>query len=65
MLLAGIMHVLLNSPFNLISGHLDDILRTIEWIVDLQDKTGNWSTKAPGKYGREASDLVQYVSTFG
>ncbi|KAJ7489544.1 hypothetical protein FB451DRAFT_1225202 [Mycena latifolia] len=44
---AGILHVLLLCPANIIHPYMDSILRTVEWLIGCQDADGNWPSAAP------------------
>ncbi|KAL1751937.1 hypothetical protein FB107DRAFT_266034 [Schizophyllum commune] len=45
---AGILHMLLQCPPHLLSPDAcADVWATIAWLLRLQDKDGNWRTKAP------------------
>ncbi|KAF5366296.1 hypothetical protein D9758_005798 [Tetrapyrgos nigripes] len=56
---AGILHVLLMCPTQLISAYVAEMLGTIEWLIDLQDKEGNWPSSF-GKSRDHENDLVQW-----
>lgn len=63
MIAAGILHILLLCPSTVISSeYRPDIVETIMWLVSLQDKDGNWPSKAPPN--ESANELVQPVSHF-
>ncbi|KAF7419504.1 hypothetical protein PC9H_002095 [Pleurotus ostreatus] len=61
---AGILHMLLMIPGRILQKHSEDILGTIDWLIRIQDTTGNWPTKAPDVDDivdpAESSDLVQW-----
>ncbi|KAG6901644.1 hypothetical protein C0995_009643 [Termitomyces sp. Mi166 len=44
---AGILFVLWNCPFSVVEAYSGNLVKTLEWLVDLQDSTGNWPSKAP------------------
>ena len=57
---AGILQLLLSCPYFLIQKHIWDIIKTAEWLADLQEKDGNWPSKCPDKYDRISdNELVQ------
>ncbi|KAJ7856661.1 hypothetical protein B0H14DRAFT_2752355 [Mycena olivaceomarginata] len=58
---AGILHILLLCPEDVIHPYMESILLTIEWLIGCQDVHGNWPTAAPTGYptGRD-NDLVQW-----
>ncbi|KAJ8514512.1 hypothetical protein ONZ45_g7966 [Pleurotus djamor] len=45
--IAGILHVLLLVPTQLLVPHYEKILQAVEWLLELQDISGNWPTAAP------------------
>ncbi|KAJ7250599.1 hypothetical protein C8J57DRAFT_1078520 [Mycena rebaudengoi] len=61
---AGILHVLLLCPADVIQPHIPAILSTVEWLLDCQDANGNWPTKAPTSTDRSSAvaenDVVQW-----
>ncbi|KAF9488789.1 hypothetical protein BDN71DRAFT_1402742 [Pleurotus eryngii] len=61
---AGILHTLLMIPGHILQKHSEEILGTIDWLIQIQDTTGNWPTKAPDVDEivdtAESSDLVQW-----
>ncbi|KAJ3513534.1 hypothetical protein NLJ89_g2891 [Agrocybe chaxingu] len=58
--LTGILQILLSCPSSLVQKHLPVIFRTLSWLVDIQDESGNWPTKCPTQLGVSGdSDLVQ------
>ncbi|KAJ3914365.1 lanthionine synthetase C-like protein [Lentinula edodes] len=57
---AGILHVLLMCPVDMIEPYISDILKTIEWLTTYQDDDGNWPTSLKQRY-TQPNDLVQYV----
>ncbi|KAF9004573.1 hypothetical protein BDQ17DRAFT_1241177 [Cyathus striatus] len=63
---AGILHVLLSCPANLLAKYIQDIVATVDWLIACQDKTGNWPSTAPGKQELqeddpdEAGELIQW-----
>ncbi|KAI0353316.1 hypothetical protein OH77DRAFT_619046 [Trametes cingulata] len=42
----GILHVVLHAPSRIIAPHWSKILSTVEWLLAIQDPSGNWPTKA-------------------
>lgn len=61
---AGILHILLLCPADIIRPYMVHILRTVEWLIGCQDADGNWPTTAPtGTHTEHGSgkELVQYV----
>ncbi|KAJ3900003.1 hypothetical protein F5879DRAFT_974483 [Lentinula edodes] len=58
---AGILHVLLMCPVEMIEPYISDILQTIEWLTTYQDNDGNWPTSLKQRY-TQPNDLVQYRS---
>jgi len=57
--LAGILQMLLSCPFAVIRKHVPDIFNTVQWLVDIQDQSGNWPTKSPSRTHSADNDLVQ------
>ncbi|KAF7324873.1 Lanthionine synthetase c family protein [Mycena kentingensis (nom. inval.)] len=59
--IAGILHVLLLCPRQTVQPHMPTILKTIEWLIECQDSTGNWPTTAPlpGNHNNDKG-LVQW-----
>ncbi|KAJ7176502.1 hypothetical protein C8R46DRAFT_1076541 [Mycena filopes] len=55
---AGILHILLLCPADIIGSHMDSILHTVEWLIGCQDPQGNWPTAAP-------LDFTEYRSGHG
>lgn len=55
---AGILQMLVSCPAEVIASYVDDILYTVEWLIGIQDETGNWpsSFKLKKNMGNE---LVQ------
>ncbi|KAJ3849145.1 hypothetical protein EV368DRAFT_47922, partial [Lentinula lateritia] len=56
---AGILHVLLMCPVEMIKPYISDILQTIEWLTTYQDNDGNWPTSLKQRY-TQPNDLVQW-----
>ncbi|KAJ7026147.1 hypothetical protein C8F04DRAFT_1126326 [Mycena alexandri] len=59
---AGILHILLLCPADIVHPHMESILRTVEWLIGCQDTHGNWPTAAPldpAEY-RSDKELVQW-----
>lgn len=58
--------MILMIPGHILQKHSEDILGTIDWLIRIQDATGNWPTKAPAVDEivdtAESSDLVQCVA---
>jgi hypothetical protein len=46
-LTAGILHILLLCPEDVIHPYMESILLTVEWLIGCQDVHGNWPTAAP------------------
>ncbi|KAF8641391.1 hypothetical protein AX16_010010 [Volvariella volvacea WC 439] len=44
---AGILQLLLYTPRAVSSPYYREIMDTIDWLLDLQDTSGNWPSKAP------------------
>ncbi|PIL27270.1 hypothetical protein GSI_10417 [Ganoderma sinense ZZ0214-1] len=44
--LAGILHMIIHAPPQIIAPHWDKVLRTVEWLLTIQDPLGNWPSKA-------------------
>ncbi|KAJ7832201.1 hypothetical protein B0H13DRAFT_242264 [Mycena leptocephala] len=44
---AGILHILLLCPADVIRPYMESILLTVEWLIGCQDVHGNWPTAAP------------------
>ena len=63
-LVAGILHILLLCPPTIVAPHMSAILQTIEWLISLQDASGNWpsSARQSSRRASEENELVQYVS---
>ncbi|GLB41306.1 putative lanthionine synthetase C-like protein [Lyophyllum shimeji] len=59
---AGILHVLWNCPKNVLDPYVGDLAGTLEWLLDCQDSSGNWPSKAPDgvRDPLVTSDLVQW-----
>jgi len=68
---AGILHILLLCPADVIHPYMESILLTVEWLIGCQDMHGNWpttvptrdSTSAPARYSTGSgggNDLVQW-----
>ncbi|KAJ4474009.1 hypothetical protein C8J55DRAFT_518689 [Lentinula edodes] len=55
---AGILHVLLMCPVDMIEPYISDILQTIEWLTTYQDDDGNWPTSL--KQRTQPNDLIQW-----
>lgn len=58
---AGILQMLWSCPSHIVLPYMSDMLGTLMWLVGLQDKSGNWPTKAPKVRGdlEGAHELVQ------
>ncbi|KAJ7471310.1 hypothetical protein B0H11DRAFT_2041228 [Mycena galericulata] len=58
---AGILHILLLCPGDIIRPYMPSILGTVEWLIGCQDGNGNWPTSAP-RVGTFLNDneLVQW-----
>ncbi|KAG6877626.1 hypothetical protein C0993_005538 [Termitomyces sp. T159_Od127] len=51
----------LGAAHGLVEPYSGDLVRTFEWLVDLQDPAGNWPSKAPdGAVVEHKNDLVQW-----
>ncbi|KAG6810344.1 hypothetical protein H0H92_012350 [Tricholoma furcatifolium] len=59
---AGILLMLWSSPFNIVEPYSDEMLSTLDWLITLQDPTGNWPSKAPNDYDNLSVDneLIQW-----
>ncbi|KAG6907785.1 hypothetical protein DXG01_007392 [Tephrocybe rancida] len=59
---AGILFVLWSCPFSVLEPYADDLLQTLAWLVDVQDPTGNWPSKAPDNTNTHArpNKLIQW-----
>ncbi|KAJ7198809.1 hypothetical protein GGX14DRAFT_468927 [Mycena pura] len=59
---AGILHILLLCPADVVRPHMPSILRTAEWLIGIQRDTGNWPTAAPSASASGSTDeeLVQW-----
>ncbi|RDB29807.1 LanC-like protein 3 [Hypsizygus marmoreus] len=60
---AGILHILWHCPRDVLAPYRLEMLSTLEWLVNLQDASGNWPTKAPGVFDHhhgEDNELVQW-----
>ncbi|KAG6816715.1 hypothetical protein H0H87_003575 [Tephrocybe sp. NHM501043] len=57
---SGILLALWNCPFNVVEPYVDDLVKTLEWLVHTQDQTGNWPSKAPDNAYRCDNELVQW-----
>ncbi|KAK7052535.1 Lanthionine synthetase c family protein [Favolaschia claudopus] len=59
--LAGILHMLLLCPEDVILPYMDSILLTVEWLIGCQDIEGNWPAAAPtGHPTGTTKELVQW-----
>jgi hypothetical protein len=59
---AGILHILLLCPADVIRPYMESILLTVEWLIGCQDVHGNWPTAAPiDDSTSNGEHLVQYV----
>ncbi|KAF5391212.1 hypothetical protein D9757_003075 [Collybiopsis confluens] len=56
---AGILHVILLCPLNIIESYVPDILQTIEWLTHVSDDDGNWPSSMKQGYPR-SNNLVQW-----
>ncbi|KAG6886848.1 hypothetical protein C0992_002028 [Termitomyces sp. T32_za158] len=57
---AGILFVLWNCPLRVVEPYSEDLVKTFEWLVDLQDSAGNWPSKAPDcTVAENKNELVQ------
>ncbi|KAF8218307.1 hypothetical protein K438DRAFT_1914254 [Mycena galopus ATCC 62051] len=57
---AGILHILLLCPADIILPYMESILLTVDWLIGCQDMHGNWPTAAPTGFPTGDSDLVQW-----
>lgn len=46
-------------PPDAIAAHVPIILQTVEWLLDVQCKDGNWSPKASEEPTTEKQELLQ------
>ncbi|KAG5643431.1 hypothetical protein DXG03_000939 [Asterophora parasitica] len=59
--LAGILHMLFMCPTSIVGPYEWEILRTLEFLLGLQDAEGGWETKAPsGGHHSHDNELVQW-----
>ncbi|PFH51631.1 hypothetical protein AMATHDRAFT_142153 [Amanita thiersii Skay4041] len=58
--IAGILHMLLSCPEDIIAPYIKDILDTVMWLTDLQDDMGNWPTKFQRPRNHQHNELVQW-----
>lgn len=59
--IAGILQMLLSCPSNVIAPHMSKIVDTIGWLVDLQDREGNWPHKASSRDKYDSTnELIQW-----
>ncbi len=57
---AGILQMLLCCPAEVVASYVDDILCTVEWLIGIQDETGNWpSSFRLKKHHGSDNELVQ------
>ncbi|KAJ6460916.1 hypothetical protein C8R45DRAFT_1028606 [Mycena sanguinolenta] len=57
---AGILHILLLCPEDVIHPYMESILLTVDWLIGCQDTQGNWPTTAPTDSVTGSNDLVQW-----
>ncbi|KAJ7653299.1 hypothetical protein DFH06DRAFT_1205264 [Mycena polygramma] len=58
---AGILHVLLLCPAEVIRPYMESILLTVDWLIGCQDPQGNWPSAAPtGGSTEHEKELVQW-----
>jgi len=58
---AGILHILLLCPVDIIRPYISDILQTVEWLTTMQGDDGNWASSLKLQVGSPRSDdLVQW-----
>ncbi|ETW75326.1 hypothetical protein HETIRDRAFT_331192 [Heterobasidion irregulare TC 32-1] len=59
---AGILQIILHAPPALLYPHTAAISSTLAYLVSLQDRTGNWPSKAPARHDDQdrENDLVQW-----
>ncbi|KAF8634028.1 hypothetical protein AX17_004293 [Amanita inopinata Kibby_2008] len=58
---AGILQMLLSCPAEIVAPYMDDILYTVEWLLTLQDQSGNWpSSFKLHKHHGECHQLLQW-----
>lgn len=55
--------MLLCCPFPIIASYMPEIVQTIDWLINCQDRAGNWPTRAPDLNQTTSGEheLVQYV----
>ncbi|KIK64012.1 hypothetical protein GYMLUDRAFT_162038 [Collybiopsis luxurians FD-317 M1] len=56
---AGILHVILMCPVNVIAPYIPDILQTVEWLTTCNDDEGNWPSSLKHEYPR-SNNLMQW-----
>ena len=61
---AGILQIILHAPPALLSPHTAAISSTLAYLVSLQDRIGNWPSKARARHDDQdrENDLVQYAA---
>ena len=63
---AGILQMLLSAPPTIVAPHWDVILDTIEWLLKIQQPSGNWPHKATAHFQDVIEpihdELIQSVS---
>jgi len=57
---AGILQMVALCPPDAIAAHVPIILQTVEWLLDVQCKDGNWSPKASEEPTTEKQELLQW-----
>lgn len=57
---AGILQMLLSCPAEVTAPYMDDILNTTEWLISLQDDTGNWPSSLKLHKRHSSNELVQW-----
>jgi hypothetical protein len=61
----GILQMLLSCPVEVVAPYVDEILNTVEWLISVQDVSGNWpSSFKLHKPPHSSNELVQCVSVF-
>ena len=51
--------MIVSCPLDTIAAHIPIVLQTVEWLLHVQGKDGNWSTKASEEPPAEKEELLQ------
>ncbi|KAI1798461.1 hypothetical protein LXA43DRAFT_32098 [Ganoderma leucocontextum] len=55
---AGILHMIIHAAPHIVEPHWDKVLRTVEWLIAIQDPLGNWPTNAPHQMPHTSGDAT-------